>query len=78
MTSRVNLALTGQLGIDQLNGDEQEEFFDRFAQEMRTPSAEELAFWAERRRLGLGVGMDDEGNLVYAPVNMPPSADTVQ
>jgi hypothetical protein len=65
--SRIERALRGLLAVDALGGDEQEEFFDRFAVEMRTPTAEEEQFWAERNRQGLGVGLDEENNLVYPP-----------
>lgn len=78
MTTKVDQALAGQLSVDALDGAEQEDFFERFAALTRKPSEREKAFFAERRRLGLGVGMDEEGNLVYAPVNMPPSVKTVQ
>lgn len=42
-------------------------------EKMLVESPEEVAFWAERGRLGLGVGEDEDGNLVYPPVRMPPS-----
>ena len=37
-----------------------------FSEKMAGGSAEEKNFWARRRRLGLGVGLDAFGNLVYA------------
>lgn len=78
MTNRIDHALKGLLSVDELDGDEQEEFFDRFAALAREPSEQAMAFFAERERLGLGVGMDDEGNLVYPAALMPPSTDAVQ
>lgn len=45
---------------------------------MRIETPAQRAFWAERQRLGLGVGMDEEGNLVFPLVRMPPSATTLQ
>lgn len=73
MTDRITDALNGLLSPSDLDDDEQEAYFDRFAELMRTASPEEGAFWAERRRLGLGVGMDDDGNLIYSAVLMPPA-----
>lgn len=78
MNPRVTQALAGLLAVDELTGDEQEEFFEGFAQKMATPSAEELVFWADRNRRGLGVGMDDAGNLVFPAVLMPAGSTTMQ
>ncbi len=33
---------------------------------MGQPGSEEEAFFERRRRLGTGVGLDEDGNLVYA------------
>jgi hypothetical protein len=62
---KVDLALAGKLSPDVLSGAEQEEFFDRFSELMRQASPEEEAFWAAMRQRGDGVGMDEEGYLVY-------------
>lgn len=77
MTNRSSEALNGLPGPDELDDHEQEFFFDRFADKMRTASREEQDFWAERRRRGLGVGIDDQGDLIYPAVLMPPSAQTL-
>lgn len=37
-----------------------------FAEKMDQAGPNEDAFFERRRRLGLGVGLDDDGNLVYA------------
>ncbi|MDF3384510.1 MULTISPECIES: hypothetical protein [unclassified Sulfitobacter] len=37
-----------------------------FMKKMDQPGPNEEALWERRRRLGLGVGLDDDGNLVYA------------
>jgi hypothetical protein len=37
-----------------------------FTEKMDEASPEEEAFWERRRRLGLGVGLDADGNLIYA------------
>lgn len=65
MTDRITQALNGLLSPDELDGEEQEVYLDRFAEKMRTASPEEEAFWAKRRRLGLGCG-DEDDSLVYA------------
>jgi hypothetical protein len=78
MTNKVDQALEGQLSVDALDDAEQEEFFEGFAALTRKPSEREKAFFAARERLGLGVGLDDDGNLVYPAVRMPPSTDGVQ
>jgi len=78
MTNRIDQALRGLISPDELDGDEQELFFDRFAEMMAVPSGAEEAFWAERERLGLGVGLDEDDNLVYPAVKMPPSTQTLQ
>ncbi len=65
--SRIEQALRGLLAVDDLDGDEQEEFFDRFSVKMGESSPEEEAFFAERERLGLGVGLDEAGNWSESP-----------
>lgn len=65
--TRIEQALKGLLSPDELSGEEQEEFLDRFAEQTLHPSEAENAYWAGRQRDGLGVGMDDAGVLVYPP-----------
>jgi hypothetical protein len=72
--SKVDLALKAVISPDALTEAEQEEFFDRFADQLKKPDAKVDAFWAERRRLGLGVGMDEAGNLVYQTPEDPGEA----
>jgi hypothetical protein len=62
---QVEEALKGLRPISSLSEEQQEQYFERFAAETREPSEAELAFWEDRRRRGLGVGMDEEGNIVY-------------
>ncbi|MBN2740981.1 MAG: hypothetical protein JXR35_08775 [Rhodobacteraceae bacterium] len=38
---------------------------DQFADAMSKPSPEEQAFFARRRELGLGVGLSEDGDLIY-------------
>lgn len=61
---KVEQALKGLVDIDDLTIEEQEEYFDRFDALLSKPSPVAEAFFEERRTLGLGVGMDDAGNLV--------------
>ncbi|MEX1663102.1 hypothetical protein AB4874_15840 [Thioclava sp. 15-R06ZXC-3] len=39
---------------------------DKFAEAMSKPSPEEEAFFARRRELGLGVGLSEDGEIIYA------------
>ncbi len=64
---RIDQALKGLLSPDDLTGEEQEDFFDRFADRMDEASPQEQQFWADRQARGLGVGMDEGGVLVYPP-----------
>lgn len=41
-------------------------WMEAFIEKMGQASSEEKAFFAERRRLGIGVGLDITGNLVSA------------
>ena len=38
---------------------------DQFADAMSKPGPEEQAFFARRRELGLGVGLSEDGDLIY-------------
>lgn len=46
-------------------------WIDWFAKKMGQASPEEEAFWERRRRLGLGVGLDENGNLVFGEDALP-------
>lgn len=37
---------------------------DDFVRKMTVPTPEEIAFFEERKRKGLGVGLDENGNLI--------------
>jgi hypothetical protein len=66
--AKIELAAWGiaPLKIDELTGDEQERFLDGLAErERQRPTIAQEAYWEERRQRGVGVGMDEEGNLVY-------------
>ena len=63
---RVKAALDGRFDVDQLNGDEQEAFFDLLGGHLDAPSPAAEAFLEARRAKGGGVGRDAEGRLVRA------------
>jgi len=47
---RINAALEATLSPDELTADEQEIWFEQFSDEMTSPSKEETAFYAKRRK----------------------------
>ena len=61
----INAALAGTLSPDELSAEEQEVWFAQFAEDVTIPTDQEEAFFAERRQLGRGVGLNDKGELVY-------------
>ena len=61
---KVEEALKGLIDIDDLTTAEQEEYLDGFDALLSKPSPVADAFFENRRMLGLGVGMDEAGNIV--------------
>ena len=61
---QIEEALRGLRSVDTLPGDQQEAFLDRLAEQLHEPSPAQHAFWADRQRRGLGVGLDAAGNIV--------------
>lgn len=57
-------ALVGLVSPDELNAGEQEVFFDEFSNSMWEVTPEQEAFFSERKRAGLGVGLDANDHLV--------------
>jgi hypothetical protein len=55
--------------------DPDQAWLEAFAEAMGEASSEEQAFWERRQRLGLGVGLDEGGNLVYASSPTPQHPD---
>lgn len=53
------------INLSELSFDEQEAFLDQLEALQDQQSQAEEAFFADRRRRGLGVGMDPDGRLVY-------------
>lgn len=63
---RIAAALDESLAPEQLSEEEHEVWSDAFMSEMASPSESEKDFFAERRQLGLGVGLSDSGEIVRA------------
>ncbi|KAA9007785.1 hypothetical protein [Histidinibacterium aquaticum] len=63
--TKIARALAGNLGTTELTAEEFAAWEERFTELMGQPSPEELAFFEERRRSGLGVGLDADGKLVH-------------
>lgn len=61
---QIEEALRGLRPVGSLEPRQQDEFFARFADETLHPSEADHAYWSERKAQGLGVGLDDRGNLV--------------
>jgi hypothetical protein len=64
--ARVTAALEGRLDTVELREEEAVAWLEAFTEKMSAPSAAEKAFFAKRRKLGRGVGLDAAGNLVHA------------
>lgn len=69
--ARISAALDGRLDSVELSEDEEIAWLDAFTEKMGQPAAAEDAFYADRRRLGRGVGLDAGGNLVTAAADRP-------
>lgn len=63
---RVAAALEGRLDPGELTDEEHAVWEEAFIKLMGEPGPEGEAFFARHRKLGLGVGVDEEGKLVYA------------
>ena len=72
--SKVELALQGLVCPMDLSTEEQEEYLDRMGASHWEPSPVEDAFFAELRRLGQGVGMDEAGNIIHQAPEATPAA----
>ena len=63
--AKVEQALRGLVAPMDLSAEQQEEYFDRFEASLHKPSKVAQDFFADRRQRGVGVGMDDAGNIVH-------------
>lgn len=63
---RLSAALNGELETRFLTEEEKSVWLDAFSEKMGMPDPAEDAFFAERRALGRGVGLDCAGNVVSA------------
>ena len=63
--ARVRAALDGAVSPDTLSGDEQEVWAAGFAEQMTQPAETEIAALNTRKTLGQGVGLSDDGTLIY-------------
>lgn len=61
---QIEEALKGLRPVSSLTDAQQDEFFERFAEETLVPSDAERAYWDDRQRKGLGVGTDEQGTIV--------------
>lgn len=62
--ARITAALAGGIETTDLTDDEKDVWLDSFVENMGKPGSDEESFFARRRQLGLGVGLDAAGNLV--------------
>lgn len=67
---KVRQAFEARLPLSVLTGDEQEAYFDLLEASQDESTPEEEAFFADRRLRGVGVGMDDEGNIVFQSADL--------
>ncbi|TFF21837.1 hypothetical protein E3C22_14285 [Jiella endophytica] len=70
--ARIVAALEGRLDTIELSQEEEAAWLDAFTETMGQPSESEKAFFAKRRSLGRGVGLDAGGNLVHAAAPTTP------
>lgn len=64
-------SIAGDIETTELTDEEKDVWLDGFVEKMGQPRPDEEAYFARRRRLGLGVGLDAAGNLVR---EKPPAA----
>lgn len=62
--ARITAALAGDIATTELTNEERDVWLDSFVEKMGQSGPDEDAFFARRRQLGLGIGLDAAGNLV--------------
>lgn len=62
--ARITAALAGDIETTDLTEEEKDVWLDSFVEKMAQPGPDEEAFHRRRRQLGLGIGLDEAGNLV--------------
>ncbi|ODU68439.1 MAG: hypothetical protein BGN95_00370 [Sphingomonas sp. 66-10] len=62
--ARITAALSGQIDTIELTSEEKDVWLDSFVEKMGQAAPDEEAWFARRRQLGRGVGLDAAGNLV--------------
>lgn len=62
--ARITAALAGQTETSTLTSEEKDVWLDSFVEKMGQPGPDEKSYFAGRRQLGLGVGLDAAGNLI--------------
>lgn len=65
VSEKTDSALQADVSPNLPTSNDDEGRIDQFLQAMRQPSEQELKFFEDRRRRGLGVGMSDDGELIY-------------
>jgi hypothetical protein len=68
---QIQEALNGLRPPSSLTDEQQEAFLDEFEARLDNVSKAEAEFWEYRRRSGVGVGMDEDGNLIYGSTTRP-------
>lgn len=68
---RLRDALAGAVSADDLTAQENELFFDTFSTAMWDLSEQQQAFFAHRKQLGLGVGLNEQDQIIH---QMPETA----
>ncbi len=61
---RISAALAGEIETTDLTDEEKDVWLDSFVEKMGQPGPDEAKFFARRRQLGLGVGLDASGSFV--------------
>lgn len=64
LSDRVLSALKAEISPDDLGPEERDGYIDALLETVSTPTPEQVRFFQDRRDRQLGVGLDDNGNLV--------------